>query len=198
VTRECPYVLGKWDLSRVPVSPAGRASRRCNCLILVRSLLRCSTIRTLCRLRAWFRWWLWPGRRVCASWPMSTWATDKGANAGLKVTSLVAGMVAGADSIDDAVVRNAKVEPCRQVFACWFYVLEDGEHVARDSYACQRVSVGAQTPLAALRLSRQLLGALACDRIASGRRAHRGPPASDAPGTATQIGLCRQQDRANR
>jgi hypothetical protein len=27
--------------------------------------------------------------------------TDKGANAGLKVTSLVAGMVAGADSIDD-------------------------------------------------------------------------------------------------
>lgn len=27
--------------------------------------------------------------------------TDKGANAGLKVTSLVAGMIAGADSIDD-------------------------------------------------------------------------------------------------
>ena len=33
--------------------------------------------------------------------------TDKGANAGLKVTSLVAGMVAGADSIDDmAVLRH--------------------------------------------------------------------------------------------
>lgn len=28
-------------------------------------------------------------------------ATDKGANAGVKVTSLVAGMIAGADSIDD-------------------------------------------------------------------------------------------------
>lgn len=33
--------------------------------------------------------------------------TDKGANAGLKVTSLVAGMVAGADSIDDmAILRH--------------------------------------------------------------------------------------------
>ena len=36
-----------------------------------------------------------------------TVATDKGANAGLKVASLVAGMVAGADSIDDmAVLRH--------------------------------------------------------------------------------------------
>jgi hypothetical protein len=34
-------------------------------------------------------------------------ATDKGANAGLKVTSLVAWMVAGADSIDDvALLRH--------------------------------------------------------------------------------------------
>lgn len=34
-------------------------------------------------------------------------ATDKGANAGLKVTSLIAGMVAGADSIDDmALLRH--------------------------------------------------------------------------------------------
>src|SRR5665648_579629 len=33
--------------------------------------------------------------------------TDKGANAGLKIASLVAGMVAGADSIDDmAVLRH--------------------------------------------------------------------------------------------
>ena len=32
--------------------------------------------------------------------------TDKGANAGLKVTSVVAGMVAGADSIDDMVRRD--------------------------------------------------------------------------------------------
>ena len=34
-------------------------------------------------------------------------STDKGANAGLKVSSLVAGMVAGADSIDDmALLRH--------------------------------------------------------------------------------------------
>ena len=33
--------------------------------------------------------------------------TDKGANAGLKITSLVAGMIAGADSIDDmALLRH--------------------------------------------------------------------------------------------
>ena len=41
--------------------------------------------------------------------------TDKGANAGLKVTSLVAGMVAGADSIDDLVLLRhgamGKVSP---------------------------------------------------------------------------------------
>ena len=40
--------------------------------------------------------------------------TDKGANAGLKVTSLVAGMVAGADSIDDmAMLRHGGM---RRVF----------------------------------------------------------------------------------
>jgi hypothetical protein len=41
--------------------------------------------------------------------------TDKGANAGLKVASLVAGMVAGADSIDDmALLRHGGM---RRVFA---------------------------------------------------------------------------------
>ena len=43
--------------------------------------------------------------------------TDKGANPGLKVASLVAGMVAGADSIEDmAVLRHGgmgKVSPAR-------------------------------------------------------------------------------------
>jgi len=44
--------------------------------------------------------------------------TDKGANAGLKVTSIVAGMVAGADSIDDlAILRHGGM---RRVFdACY-------------------------------------------------------------------------------
>ena len=42
--------------------------------------------------------------------------TDKGANAGLKVASLVAGMVAGADSIDDmAVLRHGGMG---RLFAC--------------------------------------------------------------------------------
>jgi hypothetical protein len=42
--------------------------------------------------------------------------TDKGANAGLKVTSLVAGMVAGADSIGDmALLRHGGMS---RVFAC--------------------------------------------------------------------------------
>ena len=44
--------------------------------------------------------------------------TDKGSNAGLKVTSLVSGMVAGADSIDDmAILRHGGM---RRVFdACY-------------------------------------------------------------------------------
>jgi hypothetical protein len=44
--------------------------------------------------------------------------TDKGANAGLKVTSVVAGMVAGANSIDDmAILRHGAM---RRVFdACY-------------------------------------------------------------------------------
>ena len=46
------------------------------------------------------------GLRALADQHLSV-PTDKGANAGLKVASLVAGMVAGADSIDDmAVLRH--------------------------------------------------------------------------------------------
>ena len=44
--------------------------------------------------------------------------TDKGANAGLKVASLVAGMVAGADSIDDmALLRHGGMK--RLFTACY-------------------------------------------------------------------------------
>jgi hypothetical protein len=44
--------------------------------------------------------------------------TDKGANAGLKVASLVAGMVAGADSIDDiAILRHGGMR--RAFDACY-------------------------------------------------------------------------------
>ena len=65
-------------------------------------------IRISCRLRAWSHR---PSRgegglrRLADRW-LSV-PTDKGANAGSKVASLVAGMVAGADSIDDmAVLRH--------------------------------------------------------------------------------------------
>lgn len=46
------------------------------------------------------------GLRTLADEHLSV-ATDKGANAGRKVTSLVAGMVAGADSGDMALLRHA-------------------------------------------------------------------------------------------
>src|SRR5680860_444307 len=62
--------------------------------------------RTWCRRRGWSRRWVWRIPRVCGTWPMSTsrCRRTRGANAGLKVASLVAGMAAGADSIDDMVV----------------------------------------------------------------------------------------------
>ena len=57
----------------------------------------------------WSRCSLWPTLPALHAWPMSTSAVpgDKGANAGLKVASLVAATVAGADSIKDmALLRH--------------------------------------------------------------------------------------------
>ena len=66
-------------------------------------------IRIWCRRPGWSRWSRWPspaGLGELADQHLTV-PTDKGANAGLKVTSLVAGMVAGADSIDDmALLRH--------------------------------------------------------------------------------------------
>ena len=65
--------------------------------------------RTWCRAPGWSRWPRWPskcGLAALADEHLSV-PTDKGANAGAKVSSLVAGMVAGADSIDDmALLRH--------------------------------------------------------------------------------------------
>jgi len=65
--------------------------------------------RISCRPQAWFRRSHWAesaGLRDLANEHLSV-PTDKGANAGLKVASLVGGMVAGADSIDDmALLRH--------------------------------------------------------------------------------------------
>ena len=59
--------------------------------------------RVSCRRPGWFRCWGWPSGSGCALWPSEhlTVPTDKGAHAGSKVAALVAGMVAGADSIED-------------------------------------------------------------------------------------------------
>ena len=65
--------------------------------------------RIWCRRRGWSRCSRWPtplAFDALADEHLSV-PGDKGANAGLKVASLVAGMVAGADSIDDmALLRH--------------------------------------------------------------------------------------------
>ena len=64
--------------------------------------------------RAWSRSWRWLSDPGCSPWPTEHLSvpTDKGANAGRKIGSLVAGMVAGADSIADmAILRTERWEP---------------------------------------------------------------------------------------
>ena len=60
-------------------------------------------MRVSCRPVGWFRCWGWLSGQVCRRWPISsvTVPTDNGAHAGSKVAALVAGMVAGGDSIED-------------------------------------------------------------------------------------------------
>ena len=109
VTRGCPCGLGDWDLRRFQSIQLGRASLDatlshpwCDVGGVRRSESRVGR-------RGWSRCWLWPspaGLRELADEHLRV-PTDKGANAGLKVASLVGGMVAGADSIDDmALLRH--------------------------------------------------------------------------------------------
>jgi hypothetical protein len=87
----------------------GRASRRCDSLTHLVGCRWRSTIRISCRPAVWSlcsRLLTNAGLRDLAD-EHPTVPTDKGANAGLKVASLVGGMVAGADSIDDmALLRH--------------------------------------------------------------------------------------------
>ena len=104
-----PLRAGRIGLLQATIRPKRRASRRCNSLTRCGRRRRCSMIRISCRRPGWSRCSRWPSPPGCGSWPMQhlTVPTDKGANAGLKVASLVAGMVAGADSIDDmALLRH--------------------------------------------------------------------------------------------
>ena len=104
-----PLLLGESDFFRVPIQPARRASRRCNYAHTPRAISAvfddpnlvssAGLVPVLALARA-------AGLQGLADQHLTV-PTDKGANAGLKVTSLVAGMVAGADSIDDmALLRH--------------------------------------------------------------------------------------------
>ncbi len=109
MTRECPYGLGDWDLrqhqlilarkgiSEVQLSHTAKAT---SAVFDDPNLVGSAGLVPVMRLadRA--------GLAELADRRLSV-PTDKGANAGVKVASLVAGMVAGADSIDDlAVLRH--------------------------------------------------------------------------------------------
>ncbi len=98
-----PLLLGYWDLSKVPKSPSRKSIRR----MQLRHTLQAISVRfddpNLVSASG-----LVPPMRLAQAAGLQDLGdehlsvpTDKGANAGLKVTSLVAGMVAGADSIDD-------------------------------------------------------------------------------------------------
>ena len=102
-------MLGVWDLRRFQTTHLRRASSRCDSLTpLVEPRWR-STIPNLVSAGG-----LVPVLALAESAGLRDLAdehltvpTDKGANAGLKVASLVGGMVAGADSIDDmALLRH--------------------------------------------------------------------------------------------
>ena len=105
---ECPCAAGESDLSRVRSAPSRRTSRGCNYLMLFRCGRRCSMSRVWCRMPGWSRRWPGrPGRSGRAGRPSCDGARRRGHAAGLKVSALVAGMVAGADSIADmAVLRH--------------------------------------------------------------------------------------------
>lgn len=79
-------------MSKVPFRPIREASRRCKFLTLPVPLQHHSMIRISCRTRALSRSSVSPRKRACASSRIAWLSvpTDKGANAGAKVASLVA------------------------------------------------------------------------------------------------------------
>src|SRR3954451_18261238 len=103
VTRGCPCGLGEWDFSRVRSRPSTKGIRQVqlshtsaatSAVFDDPNLVSSAGLVPVLALaeRA--------GLGELADAHLSV-PTDKGANAGLKVASLVAGMVAGADSIED-------------------------------------------------------------------------------------------------
>ncbi len=106
---EMPCRGGRMGFLKDHIRPRRRASRRCNYLILDRvasaifddpNLVSCAGLVPMIALAQQC------DLPALADVHLSV-PTDKGANAGAKVTSLVAGMVAGADSIEDmALLRH--------------------------------------------------------------------------------------------
>lgn len=100
---------GRWDLSKVQSVLLLRASLRCDSLILWAGRRWRSMIRISCPPSVWSTVLALADRgglRDLADKYLSD-PTDKGANPGLKIASLVGGIIASADSIDDmAVLRH--------------------------------------------------------------------------------------------
>src|SRR5829696_128866 len=59
------------DLLEGLSSPRGKGISRMQLSHTQAAMSACSTSRTWCRRRGWFRCFSWPGRRVCTGWPMS-------------------------------------------------------------------------------------------------------------------------------
>lgn len=80
------------------VAPWQELERRCN-----------SVIRIRCRAPGWGRCWRWPLGADCGAGRRADPGRGEGRrNAGAKIVALVAGMVAGADCIDDMDLLHPK------------------------------------------------------------------------------------------
>jgi hypothetical protein len=104
-----PYSTEESDFSTVQLTLPEGASRRCNYAIRSRCGQRCSTIRVWCRTPGWHRPSVLASRAGLRDLSDRFLTVPGGAGhaAGAKVTAVVAGMVAGADSIADlGVLRH--------------------------------------------------------------------------------------------
>ena len=145
-------------------------------------------IRIWCRPAAWFRCSRWPSRaglRDLADEHLTV-PTDKGANAGLKVASLVGGMVAGADSIDDmALLRHGGMG---RVFARAYAPSTLGSFLRAFTFGHVRQldAVASRFLIAVAGLTR-LLGAGPVDAAGTGRRRGAGYALLDVDDTIIEV-----------
>ena len=96
-----PCSTEELDFSRVQFTLSEGASRRCNYLTWFRCVQWCSMTRVWCRTPGWYLRWRWRPGLVDLTDRFLTVPGGAGHAVALKVTAVVAGMVAGADSIGD-------------------------------------------------------------------------------------------------